>query len=194
MISCGWTTAWNCRRRFPDLPVYMVPNYVDPKVFAVPVKKFWIAFQPSKRPTEADFIHSMFQAKNPQFRDTPWIELRHMTEAQMARTLGESAVYLSLCRFEACAADHSGSHVVRLRLCGLHGIRARDYTTAQNGCWVPEDDCFECTAQACACRIVTEGGQFFDWMVEQAVHTAGMYKRLRFVSELVSFWKNYPQR
>ena len=196
IISCGWTTAWNCRRRFPDLDVQFVPNYIDPNLFALqPSKEFQIAFFPKKRQQEAKFIRDLFQAENPEFADVPWIELGKMSEPEIAKVFRESAVFLSLCRFEALPLTLLEAMSSGCITAGFTGFGARDFANAQNGFWAQEDDCVDCAFQlARACRLAKEGGPYYLWMVEQAVNSARMFDRTRFTRALVGFWREFIKK
>jgi len=193
IISVGWTSAWNCRRRFADLSVHIVPNFVDPELFSTPGSKgFQIVYSPAKRLQEAQFIRDLFRANHPQFRQVPWLELGKLTEAEVAKALGHSAVFLSLCRFEASPLLILEAMSCGCIIAGFTGLGARDFTTVQNGFWAQEDDCHECTALLVrACRLVGEGGPFFQWMVDQAMQTASTFARPRFVKALLAFWQDY---
>jgi len=91
-----------CRRRFPALPTVVVPVFVDRRLFHFQAeKRLQIAFSPRKRPMEAAFIRDLFCADHPEFRNIPWVEIAGVSEHKVADILKHSAIYLSLCRFEA---------------------------------------------------------------------------------------------
>ena len=94
-----------------------------------------------------------------------------MNESQVAAVLGESAIYLSLCRFEAYSQS-----ILEAMACGgiagFTGIGA-EYTTARNGFWAEEDDCVACVEQLRgAVRLVAEGGPAYADMLDAANLTA----------------------
>ena len=106
-----------------------------------------VAFAPHKRPLEAAFIRDLFRAGGRENRQIPWIEIAKMNESQVAAVLGESAIYLSLCRLEAFAQSILEAMACGCILAGFTGIGAREYTTARNGFWTEEDDCAGCVEQ-----------------------------------------------
>ena len=102
ILAVGNLAAEFCRRRFPGLPLRTVPVMVDPAVFHFQAnKKLQIALAPRKRPMEAAFVQDFFRATHPEWRAIPWIEISGRAEKEVAALLKDSAVYLSLCRFEA---------------------------------------------------------------------------------------------
>ena len=191
IICCSEMAAYFCRRRFPKLAVHVVPNYVDPGRFQCPNrKKLRIAFMPRKRPLELACIHDLFRSDNPQFRGVPWHRIEGLPESEVAAVLRESAVFLSLCRFEACALSLLEAMASGCVVAGFTGIGSREYTTEKNGFWAAEDDCIECVDQLKrAVELVSAGGSAYREMCEAAVLTARQYSRQRFVQRLVEVWK-----
>jgi glycosyltransferase involved in cell wall biosynthesis len=192
LLCCGWTVAAYCRRRFPRLKVAVVPNYVDAGVFSPPAKKdLQIAVMPKKRPHEVGFIFDLFRAEHPRLRQVPWVDISNFPEKEVARILGQSAVFLSLCRFEAFSLTLLEAMASGCVTAGFTGFGTRDYVDAQNGFWAQEDDLIECTEQlGRAVRLVTEGGPLLEHMVQHGLDTARYYNREKFVKALVSYWRN----
>jgi hypothetical protein len=190
-ICVAQGTATYFRRRFPGLPVFIVPNYVDQRVFqAQPKKRLQIAFMPKKRSFEVFFIRDLFMAENPQWRGIPWAQIQGVSEQEVARVLRESAVYLSLCRFEAFSLSLIEGLACGCITAGFTGIGGRQVTTAANGFWAVEDDCIDCVDQlTLAVRLVTEGGNRLQDMFEAAIATAALYRREKFVASLTRCWK-----
>jgi len=182
-----------CQRRFPLQPISSVPVFIDHSLFRFQSeKRLQIAFTPRKRQLEAAFIQDLFRAENPMFRDIPWVEISGVPTWTVAKILKESAVYLSLCRFECVPLTALEALACGCVTAGFTGFGAREYTTAKNGFWAIEDDCLDCVTQLTrAAQLVTAGGPSHREMLEAAHISASYYSRERFASRLVEFWKEY---
>ncbi len=60
------------------------------------VKRPQIAFMPRKRPNEAKLRHQWFAALCPQGAPVPWVEFDGLSRLQVAQTMAESQVFVSL--------------------------------------------------------------------------------------------------
>jgi hypothetical protein len=191
LICPGQVVAAYCRRRFPALHTLIVQNYVDSNVFRFQrAKRLQIAYIPRKRPAEVGIINDLFRAENPKWADIPWLQIVNVPEAEVARVLGESAVYLSLCRFEAFPLTVLEALASGCVIAGFTGIGGREIATAGNGFWAAEDDCVDCVDQLTeAVRLVVEGGDGWREMAEASVRTALLFGRERFVERLVTCWR-----
>jgi hypothetical protein len=183
-------TASYCQSRFPTLPAAIIPVCIDHQQFHFQgQKKLQIAYAPRKRPLEAAFIKDLFRARNPGFRSIRWVEFHGASEAQVAETLRETAVYLSLCRLESCPLTIMEAFACGCMTAGFTGIGGRQYTTTRNGFWADEDDCIDCAEQLTqAVRLVTDGGARCDDMLQAANATAKFYNRDRMARSVVEFW------
>jgi len=193
-ILCeGRYVADFCRKRFPSMPIAIVPVAVDGAVFRFQRrKKLQIAFSPQKRPLEAAVIWDLFRAGNPEFASLPWVEIRGLPENQVAATLGETAVCLALCRFESFSMTILEAMASGCVTAGFTGFGARQFTTARNGFWAEEDDCIQCAELlGQAIRLVTAGGPRYADLLEAARDTASYYSRRRLDENVVEFWKKY---
>lgn len=190
ILSCGAAVTHFCRRRFPGMPVSTVPNYIDLARFRCPSeKKLHIAFAPRKRPLEAQVINDLLRAEHAALRDVPWVEIVNRSEEEVAKILSESALFLSLCRFEACPLTPLEALASGCIVAGFTGHGGREYATLANGFWAAEDDCLECEEMlACAARLVLDGGPAYQQMVAAGVATARRYSRERFLKALQAFW------
>ena len=192
-ICTGRYVAAFFRMRFPSLPIAIVPSSVDLNVFRFQGrKKLQIAFAPHKRPLEAGFIRDLFRGSPRDNRPIAWIEIAKMSESQVASVLGESAVYLSLCRFESFSQSILEAMACGCVLAGFTGIGARQYTTARNGFWAEEDDCVGCVEQLrAAVQLITDGGPAYADMLDAANLTARQHGREVLAKRVVAFWKTY---
>lgn len=194
IISVGRHTSDYCRRRFPALDIAWVPVFVDNQVFRLGSQKhLQIAYSPRKRPLEAEFIKDLFSTENPQW-NVRWVPIAGIGEPEVARILAESAIYLSLCRFEACPLSILEAFCAGCITAGFTGFGARDYTTTANGFWAAEDDCLDVVMQlGRAMRIVTDGKASYSDMLSTAYADAQRYSRQAFETRLVRFWESCLQ-
>ncbi|MES1213445.1 MAG: glycosyltransferase [Singulisphaera sp.] len=192
IIGLGAHATRFCRRRFPRLSVLDVQCFIDHKLFCPPpTKRLQIAFIPKKRPLEAMFIQDFVRhALSPQFRDIPWIRIENMSENQVARVMQDSAIFLSLSRFEAY-----GFNILEAMLCGcvvvgFTGTGALEFATAANGFFVAEDDCMACAESLKdAIQCVVGGGKAYQDLINEGVATGMRYQRNRFAQRFMDAWK-----
>ena len=180
--------------RFPSLPIAIVPSSVDLNIFRFQgQKKLQIAFAPHKRPLEAAFIRDLFRGGGGrEHRQIAWIEIAKMSESQVAAALGESALYLSLCRFESFSQSILEAMACGCIVAGFTGIGARQYTTARNGFWAEEDDCVACVEQLrAAVQLITDAGPAYADMLDAGNLTARQHGRDLLGKRVVAFWKGY---
>lgn len=191
-IICPSHAAANyCRRRFPGVDLFLVPYPLDTRLFrGSEPKRLQIAFMPSKRALEAAVIADLFRAENPVFRSIPWIELAGFTETQMAQILGETAVYLSLSRFDSFGLATLEAMSCGCVVAGFTGFGGMEYAASKNGFWAQEDDCFGCTDQLKrAVELATRGGDQYRDVAEWAIKTAEQYSLERFKRRLLATWE-----
>ena len=193
VLALGRAAAEFCSARFPEVANFSVPVGIDPSYFFFEKsKKLQIAFAPRKRQLEAVFIRDWFYASSPEWRTVPWVEIRDMSETQVARTLRESAVYLSLQRLESVGMSAIEAMACGCVVAGFAGQGGNEYATSANGFWAPDDDCIRCTAQlANAVHHVSNGGQRLADMIQSASITAETYNMDRLEKRLVSYWTDF---
>lgn len=181
-----------CRRRCPQQTIHLVPYGIDSQLFrSRPPKRLQIAFAPRKRPVEAAVIRDLFHADNPSWAAIPWVPLNKLSESDVARILGESALYLSLCRFEALPLSDLEALASGCVVAGFTGFGGRDYATSGNGFWAGEDDCLDAVGQlTLATRLAVEGGDRRRCLIENAQRTAALYSYERFGRQLTECWRD----
>lgn len=191
LICPGFECAAFCRRRCPGVEIHIVPNYVDGERFApAPTKRLRIACMPRKRPFELGVIRDLFRTENANLADIPWVEIAGKPEEEVVATLRESAVFLSLCRFEALPLTLLEAFSSGCVVAGFTGIGGRDYATSGNGFWAAEDDCLACVDQLTqAVRTVREGGPRLQAMIEASLQTARNYGEEAHRAALVRCWE-----
>src|SRR5262249_10452790 len=145
---------------------------------------------PQKRSLEAAIICDLFRAENPACRDITWVQIKDMSEVEVAHVLGESAWFLSLCRLEAVGLLALEALASGWLVAGFTGFGGRDYMTARNGFWAAEDDCVEATELLTrAVRLPAEDSSHHLRMMEEGALTAAHYNRARFQERLVACWR-----
>lgn len=191
IICVGQYVATFCRRRLPGSRLFIVPNYVERKMFRPQeTKRLQIALMPRKRQLEAAVIRDLFQSDNPQYRNVPWVPIANVPEHEVARIFGESAVYLSLCRFEAFSLSLLEGLACGCITAGFTGVGGRECATMSNGFWAEEDDCLGCVDQLTqAVRLVIDGGDRYRHMVEGGFGTLDYFRRERFLANLLRCWR-----
>ena len=192
IICSSRSVADYCQMRFPKMPMAIVPVGIDPNLFKIKPKKLQVAFVPRKRPMEAMFIWDLFCAKNPEFASMPWIAMQNATESQVAEVLSESAIKLSLCRFESFGLTILEAMLSGCVVVGFTGFGAREFTTTKNGYWSEEDDCLRCVELlGSAVRLAQKGGPVYTDLISAARVTALSYSLKAMNSAVTEFWTNY---
>jgi glycosyltransferase involved in cell wall biosynthesis len=195
VICPGYECAEFCRGRLRVKTISVIPSYVETKLFFTREnKKLQIAFTPRKRPSEGAVIRDLFRSCGEQYRKIPWIEIAKATEAQVALILGESALFLSLCRFEALPLSLLEAMASGRVVAGFSGQGGRDFVTVSNGFWAAEDDCFECARQLeRAARVVMDfaltGGFQYQDVVRRSIDTAALYAQQRFKDRMKEYYE-----
>ncbi|MDD3029096.1 MAG: glycosyltransferase family 4 protein [Alphaproteobacteria bacterium] len=129
------------RVRHPSLPAFVVPCAVDPTVFRpAPVKRDEIVFLPRKRAIEAAYLRDMFSFLHPEYDSWSWVSVDGCSEADVARSMGEAKVFLSLSRLEGFGLTPLEAMAAGCVVAGFTGIGGREYASETNGFWADEDD------------------------------------------------------
>jgi len=148
---------------------------------------------PRKRPNEFRAIADLFRAAYPQHRSLNWLFLHQASEAQVAKVMGQSAVFLSLARLEAHGMTTLEAMASGCIVAGFTGVASgTDTATARNGFWAAEDDLGGCVDQlARAVQLAIDKDAAFEAMVEEGRRTAYEYRREEAARRLLDFWRAY---
>jgi hypothetical protein len=173
--------------RITDLP--MIPCAIDPQLFRMQQKRRQIAVMPRKLPGDARFIAATFKRRYPKYADVPWVQIDGISQAQAARRLGESAVFLSLSHQESFGLPPLEAMACGCLVAGHHGDGGREYMTAQNGWWAETGDWKACVdGLAAAFAVFDEGGSELDSRYRAAAQTVEQYSLSRLETALMTFW------
>lgn len=165
----------------------IIHNAIDHAVFRPTDKRRQIAYMPRKMKVEANFIAGSFRRRHPDLADVPWVEIADMPEAEVARILGESAVFLALGRNEGFGLPPIEAMACGCLVVGFTGDGGRSFANPSNGLWsAPEDwlGCADLLAQAVR-EFDADGGAD---RRRAGAATASEYTLERMEHELVEFW------
>ena len=102
----------------------------------------------------------------------------------------KSAIYLSLCQFEACPLMPLDAMASGCVIAGFAGGGGQEYATLSNELWSPEDDCLAVTtALGMAARVVAEGGTNYRERIASGLLTSRAYYRDRSADCLLRTWR-----
>ncbi len=178
--------------RFPGTPVSVVPCYVDQTLFHPREKRLQVCFYARKRALEAEFIIDLLKTRHPDLRETPFVEIKQASEEEVARIMGESAVFLSLSRLEGLGLTPLEAMASGCLVVGFTGVGGREYASGLNGFWTENEDCWQCVDDlARALRFAGTRDPLADAMTQCGCATAGTYSRDAFVTGLRSFWDSF---
>ena len=176
-------------RIFPnDIPV--IHNGIPLDVFKPGRKKLQIAYMPRKRPLELDFIRNLFNRLYGQYKQVPWVCIDKMDETEVAKVLGESAIYLSTSLYEGFGLPPLEAMACGCIVVGFHGYGGLEYATDYNGFWCEEGNLIECAKRlGHVVSLIDDDNETIHEVKEEALKTAGEYSFDRHERELIAFWK-----
>lgn len=127
-------------RVFHQDPVHVVPSSVDPTIFAPASKRLQIACAPRKMGAELNLVRAILVTKYPESASVPWVPIHEVNEAEVARILGESAIYFSTSHMESLGIFPLEAMSAGCAVVGFHGYGGLEYATTHNGRWFGSDD------------------------------------------------------
>jgi hypothetical protein len=179
-----------CAARLRELGVTAPVVRVHPALpdyFRPAEKKLQIAYAPRKRWAEAPYVRELFKAAVPEFTHVPWVAINGLAREEVARVLGESAIFASFALLEslgllALEAMASGCHVV-----GYTGHGGAEYATPENGDWIA-DGAQEAFVRALrgACRIAHN--RLDNPKLAAGRATAARFSQAAFETQLAAAW------
>lgn len=179
--------AATIRRAYPQAQVDVVPPFADERIFQPAAEaQAAVAFSPRKRRIESAAIRGFFRKFHPRHAGLEWREVTDMHEREVARIFGSSRLFLSLSRLESVGMMPLEAMACGAVCAGFTGIGGREFATAENGFWAPEDDC-EAAADALAAAADLEGPALAR-MREAGFETARQWSYARFRPALEAAW------
>jgi glycosyltransferase involved in cell wall biosynthesis len=174
--------------RISDTPI--LPCAIDPARFqSAPRKKHQIAFMPRKLRREASFLIATFARRHPHHTDVTWVMIDNVSQAESARILGESAVFLSLSHRESLGLPPLEAMACGCLVAGFHGDGGREYATDRNGWWADNGDWKTAIdGLAAALDLVATGGHDLEARRRAMDATVKRYSPARLEAELLAFW------
>jgi hypothetical protein len=178
-----------------DLP--LLPYAVDPaRVRPAAAKKHQIAFMPRRLGEDARFIEAIFRRRHRHYADVPWVSIDRVCQAEAARLMGESAVFLSLSHKESFGLPPLEAMACGCLVAGFHGDGGREYMTAENGWWANTGDYKSCADSLAAALEAYEsgGGPAFENRHAAMAATVKRYSPARLEAALLKFWSRELQK
>lgn len=165
-----------------DAPLW--PCFVDRNLFRPRPKRLQICYMPRKRPEEAKFIRESFAAMYPGLRSIPWVRIDGLPEREVARIMGESAIFLALGRHEGLGLPPLEAMASACQVVGFSAGGGAEYASPENGRWVDEGDLVSCVDALAQTLKEYEHGTVLP-AVEKTLST---YSRERADQALVEYW------
>lgn len=176
------------RHGLSDVP--LIPCAVDPIRFApVKEKKRQIAFMPRKLPADAATIQVTFRRRYRRFADVPWVSIDQVSQAEAARVLNESSVFLSLSNRESLGLPPLEAMASGCLVAGYHGDGGREYISDLNGWWAETGDVEACAeGLAAALDMLDHDDQQLVARRAAMLQTVARYSPQRMQTAIVDFW------
>jgi hypothetical protein len=189
-ISPGRVCAESIMGLYPQAKVEVIPCFADERIFHPQgARQDAIVAVPRKRPTEDQAIRGFLARRHPRHAGLPWRTVANAAEAELARTMAASTLFLSLSRFEAVGMTPLEAMASGCVCAGFLGVGGREFATPANGFWAPDDD-LEAAADALAqaADLVASGGAHLAAHQEAAAATARVWSYAAFRGALEEVW------
>jgi hypothetical protein len=190
VLCCGDVIAAFLRGTFGLRRVPIVHNAIDQALFKPAAKRRQIALMPRKMAKEAEFVRMCLRLRHPAFAEVPWVPIDMVPEPEVARLLGESAVFLCLSRLEGVGLPPLEAMAAGCLVVGFTGGGGLEFATPENGYWCQSDDLIG-TADGLARALALFDGDPAGYRVRRAAaaETARRYDLERMERELLAFWR-----
>lgn len=167
------------------LRVPVIISMPDPAADAV--ARSGIACMPAKRSFEAKLIEYLFRIRFPELASVRWTMIDGVRHRQALEHLREAEYFLALPRFEGFGLPPLEAMAAGCVVVGFTGSGVRDYATAENGFWLPEDDVEGIVEKlGAAVRAGLDDPSAHASMVAAARETAGRFDERRFMEALAA--------
>lgn len=127
---------------FPDLPVHLTRNVVDPAVFFpgdAPDRGHRLAFTGNRRPEDRERLLRILDARGV-LESWQVSEIAGMTERETATVMRRSAIYLSFNQCEGFGLPPAEAMACGCYVVGYHGLAGREYFDPSDSVPVPDED------------------------------------------------------
>lgn len=184
-VVCVSTTVRDYLRRAFGIDAPLWPAFVDRELFQPRRKRLQICYMPRKRPDEAAFIKESFASIYPELRSIPWVEIDGVPETEVARIMGESAIFLALGSYEGLGLPPLEAMASGCQVVGFSAGRRSEYASADNGRWIEDGDPI-----ACVDALAQTLKEYKERDVSAAVEkTLDAYSRERADQALAAYWE-----
>lgn len=178
VFACSVTAKGFLERVLGLDSVSVIPCEVDRDKFRPRDKRLQIAAIPRKMPRNASLIAYAFKAKYPDTRHVPFVVVENFTEDQLAETLGQSHILLSLSQMESLGLVPLEAMAADCLVAGYHGYGGQEYARPENGMWFGADEIEEVAdALHKLVKGIEAGEAWVDAMRQDGRKTAGRYGR-----------------
>jgi hypothetical protein len=154
-------------------------------------KKLQIVCMPRKNPSDLHLIECIFRSAHPEHRAVSFIRMDQMPHHEVARILGESAIFLATGYPEGIARPPLEAMASACIVVGFHGRGSLEYMEHGKNCFCVDDGDVLAAAHFLheAIRSVSEGSA--DAMRAAAVQTAARYSYEIEAEAVLKYWKGY---
>jgi hypothetical protein len=178
LARIGWTR-----------PAHVVRPALDP-LFAAAAgpRQLQIAATTNRRPQEWRLIRGTFQSLRPDLAGVPWVEIKGLARAGVARLMASSELFLALGSLEGLGLPPLEAMATGALVVGFTGGGGAEYATPENGDWLPEGAHVE-IAGTLARRIdQLRAGETFEARRAAGRATAARFNREDFEAQLAAAW------
>jgi len=187
VFCCSTVIADFLKENYGLAEVPVVRNAIDLELFHPRPKVPKIAYMPRKMRNESAFIEGLFRRRHPKWRDVPWVRIAGMTEAEVAKAMGESAVFLALGRMEGFGLPPLEALASGCLVVGFTADGGREFATPENGYWFDHED-HTGVVDALARALEAFGTPAAEAMAANGRKTAERYSQDEMERDLLNFW------
>jgi len=192
VFCCGEVIADYLRTTLGVERVPVVHNGIDTDLFRPQaMKRRQIAVMPRKMPVETNFLRETFRRRHARYARIPWVTIDGAPRREVARVLGETAVFLALGRLEGFGLPPLEAMAAGCLVAGFTGGGGDEYATEENGFWCTAEDWIGCTdalARAFDACEAQDAAAVRRYRAGRA--TAARYSLARMERELLEFWRD----
>jgi len=158
----------------------------DPKV-----RRLQIAYMPRKGSWNIRQVRGILWHRCPALRSIPWIPIENMSESETAKTLQESALFLSTSFREGFGLPPLEAMACGCIVVGFTGGGGKEYARDANGFWVADEDPIglaDTLEKVLNDLCQDPGNPIWGSIRQEAYETASRYNLGRQRDSLVRFW------